>query len=109
VIRRLILIAVIAVLLYVIWDRMLALFGYGLIIVAITLGLLIWMVWRQRPSVVRQRWNWILGGISLACAVWGILAFFEVGGRVGQSIIHTPDAGGGLRVAGLVLLGAGVF
>jgi S-DNA-T family DNA segregation ATPase FtsK/SpoIIIE len=106
VIRRLILIVVIAVLLYVLWDRMLALFGYGLIIMAIALGLLIWMVWRQRFSVVKQRWNWILGGISLACAVWGILAFFEVGGRIGQSIImHSPDEVGGLLVAGLVLLG----
>ncbi len=103
--RRLILIVVVAVLLYVIWDRMWALFGYGLIIIAIALGLLIWTVWRQRLSVVRQRWNWILGGISLACAVWGILAFFGVGGRVGQNIIHAADPGGGLRVAGLVLLG----
>ncbi len=105
VIRRLILIVVIAVLLYAIWDRMVALFGYGLIIIAIALGLLIWMVWQQRFSIVRQRWNRILGSISLACAVWGILAFFEVGGRVGQSIIGAPDPGGGLRVAGLVLLG----
>jgi S-DNA-T family DNA segregation ATPase FtsK/SpoIIIE len=105
VVRRLILIVVIALLLYVIWDRMLALFGYGLIIIAVALGLLIWMVWRQRFSIVKQRWNWILGGISLACAGWGILAFFEVGGMVGQSIIHAPDPGGGLRVGGLVLLG----
>jgi S-DNA-T family DNA segregation ATPase FtsK/SpoIIIE len=105
-VRRLILIVVIAVLLYVIWDRMLALFGYGLIIIAIALGLLIWMVWRQRLSLVKQRWNWILGGISLACAVWGILAFLEAGGRIGQRIImHSPDAVGGLLVAGLVLLG----
>ena len=103
--RRLILVVVIAVLLYVVWDRMLALFGYGLLIIAIALGLLIWMVWRQRLSIVRRRWNWILGGISLACAGWGIMAFSEVGGRVGQSIIHAADLGGGLRVAGLVLLG----
>jgi S-DNA-T family DNA segregation ATPase FtsK/SpoIIIE len=104
--RRLILIVVIAVLLYVLWDRMLALFGYGLIIIAIALGLIIWMVWWRRFSAVKRRWNWILGGISLACAVWGILAFFEVGGRTGQSIImHSPDAAGGLLVAGLVLLG----
>jgi len=106
VIRRLILIVVIAVLLYVLWDRMLALFGYGLIIIAIALGLLIWMVWRQRFSVVRRRWNWILGGVSLACAVWGILAFFGVGGRIGQGIImHSSNAIGGLLVAGLVFLG----
>jgi S-DNA-T family DNA segregation ATPase FtsK/SpoIIIE len=106
VVRRLILIVVIAVLLYFLWENIFGLFGYGLIIIAVALVLLIWVVWRQRFSVVKRRWNWILGGISLACAVWGILAFFEVGGRIGQSIIHAPDPGGGLRVAGLVLLAA---
>jgi len=64
---------------------------------------------------VKQRWNWVLGGISLACAVWGILAFFHgegvlkdatLGGKIGQSIImYSPDKVGGLLVAGLVLLG----
>ena len=106
VVRRLVLIVVIAVLLYVLWDRMLALFGYGLIIIAIALGLLIWVVWWRRFSVVKRRWNWILGGVSLACAVWGILAFFEAGGSIGRSIImHSPNAVGGLLVAGLVFLG----
>jgi S-DNA-T family DNA segregation ATPase FtsK/SpoIIIE len=90
------------------------LFGYGLIIIAIAVGALVWVAWRRQFSVVKQRWNWVLGGISLACAVWGILAFFHgegvlkdatLGGRIGQSIIHAPDPGGGLRVAGLVLLG----
>jgi S-DNA-T family DNA segregation ATPase FtsK/SpoIIIE len=94
---------------------MLALFGYGLIIIAIALGLLVWTAWRRRFSVVRRRWNWILGGISLALAVWGILAFFPgkdilkdatLGGSIGQSIImHSPDEVGVLLVAGLVLLG----
>ena len=96
---------------------MLALFGYGLIIIAIAVGLLVWMAWR-RPrlvGVVKQRWNWVLGGISLAFAVWGILSFFPgegilrqatLGGGIGQSIImHSPDKVGGLLVAGLVLLG----
>jgi S-DNA-T family DNA segregation ATPase FtsK/SpoIIIE len=105
VVRRLILIVVVVVLLYVLWGRMLSLFGYGLIIIAIAVGTLVWVAWRRQFSVVKQRWNWILGGISLACAVWGILAFFTLGGKVGQSIVHAPDSGGGLRVAGLVLLG----
>jgi S-DNA-T family DNA segregation ATPase FtsK/SpoIIIE len=105
VVRRLILIVVVVVLLYVLWGRMLSLFGYGLIIIAIAVGTLVWVAWRRQFSVVKQRWNWVLGGISLALAVWGILAFFTVGGKVGQSIIHAPDPGGGLRVAGLILLG----
>jgi len=115
VVRKLIVVVVIVVLLYVLWDRMLALFGYGLIIIAVALGLLVWMAWRRQFAAVKRRWNWILGGISLALAVWGILAFFPgkdilkdatLGGSIGQSIImHSPDEVGGLLVAGLVLLG----
>ena len=90
-------------------------FGYGLIIIAIAVGLLVWMAWRRQFSIVKQRWNWVLGGISLAFAVWGILSFFPgegvlrqatLGGRFGQSIImHSPNIVGGLLVTGLVLLG----
>jgi len=105
IVRRLILIVVIVVLLYVLWDDILRLFGYGLIIIAIALSLLVWVAWRRRFSVVKQRWNWVLGGISLAFAVWGVLSFFDLGGRFGQSIIGASDTLGGLRVAGLVFLG----
>jgi S-DNA-T family DNA segregation ATPase FtsK/SpoIIIE len=114
VVRRLILIVVVVVLLYVLWGDILKLFGYGLIIIAIALGSLVWVAWRRQFSVVKQRWNWVLGGISLACAVWGILAFFHgegilkdatLGGSIGQSIIGASNIVGGLRVAGLVLLG----
>ena len=106
VVRRLILIVVIVVLLYVLWKSILALFGYGLIIIAIAVGALVWMAWQRRFSIVKQRWNWVLGGISLACAVWGILAFAELGGRIGQGIIlHPHEIAGGFLVAGLVLLG----
>jgi S-DNA-T family DNA segregation ATPase FtsK/SpoIIIE len=89
----------------VLWGRILSLFGYGLIIIAIAVGSLVWVAWRRQFSVVKQRWNWVLGGISLACAVWGILALFSLGGSIGQSIIGASKIAGGLRVAGLVLLG----
>jgi len=105
VVRRLILILVIVVLLYVLWEGMLSLFGYGLIIIAVALGMLIWAAWRRQFSIFKNRWNWILGGISLAFAVWGILSFFAVGGTFGQGIIGVSNVAGGFRVAGLVLLG----
>jgi len=114
VVRRLILIVVIVALLYVVWEGMLALFGYGLIIIAIALGSLVWVAWRRQFSIVKHRWNWVLGAISLAFAVWGILAFFPgegilreatLGGTFGQSIIGDSNVVGGLGVAGLVLLG----
>ena len=66
---------------------------------------LVWMAWRRRFSVVKQRWNWVLGGISLACGIWGILAFSKSGGAIGQGIIGSSATGGGFRVAGLILLG----
>jgi len=115
VVRRLILIVVIVALLYVLWEGMLTLFGYGLIIIAIAFGSLVWVAWRRRFSAVKRRWNWVLGGISLALAAWGILSFFTpgegilsqatLGGKFGQIIIGAPNIIGGLRVAGLVLLG----
>ena len=114
IVRRLLLIIVVVVLLYVLWDGMFRLFGYGLIIMAIALGWLIWAAWQRRFAVVKQRWNWVLGGISLALGVWGVLSFFPgegllrhvtLGGRVGQGITGGPNALGGLRVAGLALLG----
>lgn len=112
--RRLISIAVIVVLLYALWERVLSLFGYGLVIVGIALGFVVWAAWRRRFSVVKQRWNWVLGSISLALAVWGILAFFHgkgvledatLGGSIGQRLIGDSKVLGGFRVAGLVLLG----
>jgi DNA segregation ATPase FtsK/SpoIIIE, S-DNA-T family len=114
IVRRLLLIIVVVVLLYLLWKGMFRLFGYGLIIVAIALGWLIWAVWQRRFAVVKHRWNWLLGGISLALAVWGVLSFFPgegvlvdttLGGRVGQGITGGAGALGGLRIAGLVLLG----
>jgi len=115
VVRRLILIVVVVALLYVLWEGILTLFGYGLIIIAIALGALVWVAWRRRFSTVKRRWNWVLGGVSLALAAWGILSFFApgegilsqytLGGRVGQGITGAPDIIGGLRVAGLILLG----
>jgi S-DNA-T family DNA segregation ATPase FtsK/SpoIIIE len=105
VVRRLISIVVIVALLYVFWPDIFRLFGYGLTIIGIALGALVWMAWRHRFSVVKQRWNWVLGSISLACAVWGILSFFALGGSIGQSIIGASSIVGGLRVAGLILLG----
>ena len=122
IIRRLILILIIIGLLYWFTPRLigwgvniLTLFGLGLAIIVIALGVLIWVVWRGRFSASVKRWNWFVGGIILALAVWGVLSFFTpeggilsqatLGGRFGQSIIGTSITVGGLRVAGLVLLG----
>ncbi|MCD6568324.1 MAG: DNA translocase FtsK [Dehalococcoidia bacterium] len=125
-VRRLILIVVLVALAYyfsykyqagvIAWgNNVLALFGLGLAIMGVALGLLIWVIWRGNFSRVLHRWNWILGGISLALALWGTLSFFvttrgilyraTLGGSFGQSLIGTADITGVLRVTGFVLLG----
>ena len=96
------------------WGGSLEWCGAGLIILAVALGVLIWVVWRGF-SVLIRRWNWFLGGALLALALWGALSFFSprgsilwevtLGGRFGQSIAGAADLVGGLRVAGLALLG----
>jgi S-DNA-T family DNA segregation ATPase FtsK/SpoIIIE len=105
-VRRLILLIVVVAVLYLIWDTMFAFLGYGLVLIAVALGLLVWLAWNQRFSIMKRRWNWVLGGISLFLAVWGILTFPALGGSFGQSIIEgLSPAAARLLVAGLVLLG----
>lgn len=125
VLRRLILVVVIMVLLYLFvpslielgtaaWQGSVELFGAGLVILAAALGVLVWVIWRGF-SVLGRHWNWFLGGAILALALWGMFSFFSpaggilwrvtLGGKFGQSITGAPDIVGGLRIAGLVLLG----
>jgi len=140
VVRRLILIVVIVALLCLfaarlviwatgMWESFLGFFGVGLAVLIVALAAIVvviikrnffvsmknWVLARKRLFALAGKWNWFLGGISLALAVWGILAFFApgdgpfseatLGGRFGQSIIGATNSVGGLRVAGLVLLG----
>ena len=109
VIRRLTLGVAVICLLYfwgaVIWEGLLTLFGAGLVILAIALGLIVWMIWLGKFYVMKDRWNGIIGGISLALAIWGILSFFTLGGTFGQRIIGTSGIIGALRVAGLIFIG----
>ena len=125
VLRRLILVVVILVLLYLFvpslielgtaaWQGSVELFGAGLAILAAALVVAVWVVWRGL-SVLKEHWNWFLGGAILALALWGAVSFFSpgggilgratLGGKFGQRIIGTPDIVGCLRVAGLVILG----
>lgn len=135
VIRRLILIAVIAGALYYFrsqlfswttaaWENIFISLGFGLVLVAIALGVIIWVIWRGQFSASLRRWNWFVGGILLALAVWGTLSLFypqggilaraSLGGWFGRSIkeaiigtsgIVAIDTAGVLRLAGIVILG----
>ena len=121
-VRRLILVVIIVALLYWQWanlrswgtdvvDGTMGLFGWGLIFIAITIGTLVGVLWRRKPSLLTRRWNYWLGGISFILAAWGILAFFDLGGSFGLGITGDPAPGlasgpvGILRVLGLVIIG----
>jgi S-DNA-T family DNA segregation ATPase FtsK/SpoIIIE len=97
------------------WNGLLGLFGLGLIPTAVFLGILIWMIASGRFWLFTRYWKWWLGGIPLALAAWGILAFFSpgsgvirqssLGGSIGKSIISDSYIIAALRLAGLIFLG----
>jgi S-DNA-T family DNA segregation ATPase FtsK/SpoIIIE len=97
------------------WEGMLELLGIGLALIAIALGIIIWIFARGRFSLFTKYWQWWLGGIPLALAAWGIAAFFTpgsgivseatLGGKFGKSIIGDSYTVGALRLAGIIFLG----
>ncbi len=97
------------------WEGMLELLGIGLALIAIALGIIIWIFAQGRFSLFTRYWQWWLGGIPLAFAIWGLSAFFTpgsgivseatLGGKFGKSIIGDSYAVGAWRLAGLIFLG----
>lgn len=87
-------------------DETIRLFGWGiLLLVIIALGTLGGVLWRQRQSSLTSRFRQWLGIIAFTMAIWGILAFFALGGKIGLGIIGYPDFVGILRIAGLIFVG----
>jgi len=97
------------------WEGLLGLFGLGLVFTAVFLGILIWMIASGRFWLFTRYWKWWLGGIPLAFAAWGILAFFSpgsgvasqatLGGSIGKSIITDSYTIAAWRLFGLIFLG----
>ena len=113
-IRQLILVALIVAVLF--WQRqniadagekLVELFGWGLVFIAAAVVILVVQIWRRKLSLFIYRWNRWLGSIAFILAIWGILAFSDLGGKFGQSIISYPahEIIGALRISGLVILG----
>ena len=82
-------------------EGALRLFGWGLLLIVIAIGTLAGVLWRRKLSSLIHHWNQWLGGIALALAVWGILAFFpgegilkqvSLGGSFGLGIIFYQDS-----------------
>ena len=89
-------------------------FGYGLIPLGILILALLWFILRRRirerlstlhvPAFL-QGFNIWLGLVAFTFATFGILAFFDLGGNLGDAIIGSSTALGILAVFGLILLG----
>ncbi len=119
--QPLIILAIIVVLLWWFWPELTSwasntveLFGWGLALIVIAIGTLIWVIWRRKLSSFVHHWNRWLGSAAFILAVWGILALFpgegilrqaSLGGSFGLSIIGHQDLTGIFRILGIVIAG----
>ncbi|MFH0942476.1 MAG: DNA translocase FtsK [Chloroflexota bacterium] len=120
---RLLFIVIIVGLLYWKWDQAVfwakntagdtwSLFGWGLLLVAIFfLAVVVALLFQSLSPYIKilspiifhfHQW---LGGISLMLAIWGVLAFLDLGGHIGDRVIISPDTSGVLRILGFTLVG----
>jgi len=92
-------------------NNLVNLLGWGLLFVVAAIVTLIVLIWRRRLATFVRHGNRWLSGIAFLLAVWGILAFFKLGGTFGLDIIAfpAPDFIGALRILGLVLIGVFLF
>ncbi len=125
-VRRFTMLVIILGLLFLLWspltswvtdvrDAALELFGWGLILIAIAVIIIMGMLWRRQLSAFVHRWrlyqwNKWLGAIAFTLAIWGILALFNLGGSfglviIGQDNVDYPVWLSGLHLLGLVIIG----
>ncbi|MBI4287171.1 MAG: DNA translocase FtsK [Chloroflexi bacterium] len=90
-------------------------FGVGGAVLIIALGVLAWFLSKEpvRSGLKHffgyfRWWRWYMGGLAFLLAAFGILAFFDLGGRFGTGVIGARNAVGGLKVAALLVIG-GLF
>jgi len=89
-VRYFILLVIIVALLFWKWSNLVELFGGGLVLMAIAVGIVIIWIWRWKLSSFILRGNRWLAGVAFILAIWGILAFLNLGGSFGLSIISYP-------------------
>jgi len=92
------------------WQRIGAVFGFGLILIILGITVAIAIFKREAVLDFARRTTFIywyrwLGAIALIGAVWGLLGLMGSGGTVGSSIINSDTGFGGfLMVTGLFVL-----
>jgi len=60
---------------------------------------------QRRVSSFVHHWNRWVAVIIFLFALWGLLAFFDMGGYIGLEIIGGADFLGALRLLGIVIIG----
>jgi len=112
--RQIILLAIIVAILYWQWPKIGAaaawsadLLGWGLLFIAVAIVALAVQIRRRKLSSFILRGNRWLAGVAFILAIWGILAFLNLGGSFGLSLISypAPEIVGILRILGLVIVG----
>ncbi|MFC1899595.1 DNA translocase FtsK [Chloroflexota bacterium] len=87
------------------------LFGWGLVLIALIIIIIMGMIWRRQLADWANRWklylwNRWLGAASFTLASWGTLALFDLGGSFGLRIINNSFGLIGIfRVLVLIFLG----
>ncbi len=113
-VRQLLLLVVVIALLLWQWShieagagRLVSQFGWGLLFIAGAIIFLIVRIGQRRLGTFISHWHRWLGGIAFILAIWGVIAFFNLGGTLGRDILGYPAPGfiGALRILGLVIVG----
>jgi len=117
-IRNLILLVIILAVIFWQWSNIQAaasklaeLFGWGLLFIAAAIITPIVQAKRRKFLLFFRYLNRWLGVVAFTLVVWGILAFFKLGGEFGLGIISypAPDFIGILRVLVLIVIGAFLY
>jgi len=107
-VRWAILLAIIGVLVWHFWESLFGFFGWGLLFLAAAIITVIVQMKRRKLATFFLRFNRWLGAAAFVLAAWGVLAIFDLGGKIGYTLILDPapvvDI---LIVAGLFI--AGIF
>jgi S-DNA-T family DNA segregation ATPase FtsK/SpoIIIE len=84
-------------------DKTWALFGWGLLLAFLFVVALVVAI-ASRRFAARHLLYW-LGSLAFIAALWGLLAFFDLGGNIGLGIIRDTNFLGVLILVGITVLG----
>lgn len=96
------------------WLSLLRLTGMGIALIILALISLILII--SSPTIFTHNWNYWIGAMTFAIALWGVLSFLKpdnsgifsdasLGGEIGKTIFTNPPLTGILILIALILLG----